>query len=266
MRVRSPQIIEQTMNSIPSLTKEGEIAYSTLAKQIQHDEKVADFISKEEELDLLFLSQFNRFTHSKHFHTWHAISWWFAENYEFLCLNHIQEKTKAESQPSDPFYYLKEKALKTAMTIFPNLVKPLLKDVRNQAVLSKELFAEALLRILWGNKADLSMSGGKVDKSEIKSEASNLLLVDDMEDVWSMIQAKQELQRVIVCADNTGLEILCDFVLIAILLYYYPGLNIQYVIKEKPVFVSDVTPVDVEPTFAALEKSDDEGMIVVLFT
>ena len=262
MRVRIPQIIQQTMNSIPSLTKEGEIAYSTLAKQIQHDEKVVDYISKEEELDLLFFSQFNRFSYSEHFNTWHAISWWFAENYEFLCLNHIQEKTKAENQPSDPFYYLKEKALSTAMTIFPTLVKPLLTDVRKHGILSKELFAEALLRILWGNKADLSMSGGKVDKGEIKSEASNLLLVDDMEDVWSMIQEKKELRKVIVCADNTGLEILCDFVLIAILLYYYPGLNVQYVIKEKPVFVSDVTPADVGPTFAALEKSGDEGILI----
>ena len=256
MRIRIPQIIHQTKDSIPNLTEAGRLAYTQLADEIREDREVANMLQMDEDLDVLFYSQFQRATLQKQ--TWHSIPWWFAENYEFLCLNSIQQSTKS-NQPSDPFFYLKQKALETAMTIFPALVKPLLVETRQSSQLTKDLFTKALLRILWGNKADLSMSGGKVNKAEIKNETANYLLIDEIDTIWSHFQAKQ-FSRVIVCADNTGLEILCDFALIAVLLFFNPALSIQYTIKEKPVFVSDVTLADIQPTIAALESSGDEGM------
>ena len=47
--------------------------------------------------------------------------------------------------------------------------------------------------------------------------------------------------------------------LAALLLHVYDDLSITYFIKSDPVFVSDVTPADIEPTMAALEKHPSEG-------
>ena len=79
--------------------------------------------------------------------------------------------------------------------------------------------------------------------------------------MWNVFQSK-EMKRIIVCADNVGLEILCDFALIAILLYFYPTLKIEYYIKENPVFVSDVTMADIQPTLDALEQSGEERTVM----
>lgn len=258
MRIRIPEIIYQTMASLPDCTEEGKQVYTALADAIRDDQRIENRIDNRDRLGILFYSQYQRAQY--HQWTWHSIPWWFAENYEFVCLNQIQKQTKRENQPTDPFFYLKQKALETAISLFPPLVKPLLVETRKHTSLTKEVFTQALLRILWGNKADLSMSGGKVNQNEIKSESSNLLLIDAMDDVWEFLE-KRTLKRMIVCADNTGLEILCDFALIAILLFYFPQLTIQYVIKDRPVFVSDVTPADIPPTLKALQTSQEKGSV-----
>ena len=100
------------------------------------------------------------------------------------------------------------------------------------------------------------MSAGKVESTQ--STASDALLVDDWKPLWTYIQSKS-LHRVAIFADNCGLELLCDLALAALLLYVYDDLSITYFIKSDPVFVSDVTPADIEPTMAALEKHPSEG-------
>ena len=100
------------------------------------------------------------------------------------------------------------------------------------------------------------MSAGKVESTQ--STASDALLVDDWKPLWTYIQSKS-LHRVAIFADNCGLELLCDLALAALLLHDYDDLSITYFIKSDPVFVSDVTPADIEPTMAALEKHPSEG-------
>lgn len=258
MTKRIPQIIHQTAQSIPNLPYNGLTAYSLLADTIRDNGMLDDYTSSESLLRLLFQVKVRRAI--RRGQGWHEITWWLAENYEYLVLNHIQRELHAEHPelPIDPFFYLKEEALTTAMTIFPGLIVPLLQLVRQSDHLTEQVLYGSLLRNLWGNKADLSMSGGKVEKEEVRSEAKNSLLVDNVDEVWRYL-CEHPLKKIAIFADNTGLELLCDLALIAIFLHSYPEIQITYVIKADPVFVSDVTLPDLEPTLLALERNDCEG-------
>lgn len=264
MRVRIPAIIHQTVASIPSVTEEGKNAYYQLADAIRDNQEVSDpYPHPSEDLSILFQVQHNRYR--KDHYTWHSIPWWFAENFEFLCLNHIQEQTKTVEQSADPFYYLKEQALQSALSVFPSLAKPVLQEIRKSQECSFELFHKVMLCLLWGNKADLSMSSGQVNETSIPSEPSNILLVNEIDDCWQYLQERKEIKEITICADNVGLELLSDMLLITLLLSFYPSVHIHYVVKEKPVFVSDVTLSAIQPTLDALLSTQDEGMLVVSY-
>lgn len=257
MRQRIPAIISQTASSIRNLSDKDKHKYEVLAETIGKDGHLIDYVSNSQQLlDILFSPKVIRALIDDL--TWHSIPWWLAENYEYVILNRIQQSIASEDIPSDPFYYLKQDALSAAISVFPDLVKPLISEVKENCELSEAIFRAALLRNLWGNKADLSMSGGKVQEDEISSEARNVLLVNHIDTVWSYLHSKH-IQKIAIFADNTGLELLCDLALIAILFHYYPDLSIVYVVKSEPVFVSDVTLPDIRPTLEALRKHPLDG-------
>lgn len=259
MRIRIPSIIHQTMNSIPSITEEGKNVYCQLADAIRDDQEVIDYYPHpSNDLSILFQVQYNRYQNDHS--TWHSIPWWFAENFEFLCLNHIQEETKTKEQSYDPFYYLKEQSLQSALPIFPSLAKPILQEIHQSNKCSYELFYKVMLCLLWGNKADLSMSSGQIEKTSFQQEQSNILLVNEIEDCWKYLQERKEIKEITICADNVGLELLSDFLLITLLLTFYPSIHIHYIVKDQPVFVSDVTLSAIQPTLTALINTQDDGL------
>ena len=264
MRVRIPAIIHQTISSIPSITDEGKSAYSQLADAIRDNQEIIDYYPHpSDNLSFLFQVQYNRYRRDHS--TWHSIPWWFAENFEFLCLNHIQVETKTKEQSTDPFYYLKEQSLQSALSIFPSLAKSILQDIRQGKECSYELFYKVMLCLLWGNKADLSMSSGQIEKTSLQEEQCNILLVNDIEDCWKYLQERKEIKEITICADNVGLELLSDFLLIILLLSFYPSIHIHYIVKDQPVFVSDVTLSAIQPTLSALMNTQDNGFYLIIY-
>ena len=251
---RIPQIIRETVSSIPNLPEEAKSQYESLACAIRDDCPLEDITSPSSLLDLLFSPHVRRAVNRKL--GWYSIAWWLVENYEYLLMNHIQRSLPDPTLPRDPFFYMKQKALDSAMVALPTLLSPLVCMAVESSKPTESVFHSFILRNLWGNKADLSMSAGKVESTQ--STASDALLVDDWKPLWTYIQSKS-LHRVAIFADNCGLELLCDLALAALLLHVYDDLSITYFIKSDPVFVSDVTPADIEPTMAALEKHPSEG-------
>ncbi len=250
MRKRIPTIIRQTAESIRNLKDKDKQRYEELAETIRTDGSLEDCDSHSRGLlDILFTSKVTRARIDGC--TWHSIPWWLAENYEYVLLNRIQQSIASPDMPADPFHYLKQDALSAALLVFPQLVKPLIAAVRENPEFTEEVFQALLLRNLWGNKADLSMSGGKIEKEEIQTESGNVLLVNNMDTAWEYLHSRP-LHKIAIFADNVGLELLCDLTLIAILLHYYPDMSILYVVKSDPVFVSDVTIPDIRPTLDAL--------------
>ena len=185
---------------------------------------------------------------------WHAISWWLAENYEYFLLDALHASLKRPDQPDDLFWYLKKRGLEGALPLFADCAAPLVDATSQATALTPALFRLALLRNLWGNKADLSMSGGVVSQKELKSDSANLLLLDDIDAVYEYY-CRERVTAVTIMADNTGFEVLCDFLLAALLLHFNAALCITYVVKAAPVFVSDVTLPDVDITLNAMAAS-----------
>ena len=255
---RIPQIIRETVLSIPNLPEEAKAQYELLACAIRDDRPI-EAISTDASslLDLLFSPHVCRAVNQKM--GWYSIPWWLVENYEYLLMNRIQRSLPDPTLPRDPFYYMKRKALDSAMAALPTLLSPLVHMAVALSESSESLESvlhSFILRNLWGNKADLSMSAGKVESAQ--STANDALLVDDWKPLWTYIQSRS-LRRVAIFADNCGLELLCDLALAALLLHVFKDVAVTYFIKSDPVFVSDVTPADIEPTLVALEQHPSNG-------
>jgi len=120
----------------------------------------------------------------------------------------------------------------------------------------REGLRKLILRSLWGNVADLSMSGGCVDGTMSGQAAKHTALVDDSERAADLLMSGGEGSQVVLVTDNCGLEFLSDLVLVDGLLRTGVAKVVLHC-KDTPVFVSDVTPEDVSITLAWLEKQDD---------
>jgi Damage-control phosphatase ARMT1-like domain len=117
-----------------------------------------------------------------------------------------------------------------------------------------------VLRSLWGNRADLSMSGGEVEgvphakvhreKEEGEDEVVGRLRESGLvrDDAWELARRLCGARGVVVVAlDNAGPEFLCDLLLTYAVLELGRAERVELHVKTDPVFVSDVTEQDVQP-------------------
>lgn len=199
--------------------------------------------------------------------TWHASAapWWVIENLFYRKMLAVSGWWRPVGEPGsrdDPFRAQKAKALSALGSTFTSSVLPL--------VGSTDL-PPLLMRALWGNKADLSLSAGKVETVEVGSggagtaaggevgdELSSFVLCDDRSGIIAAL-SKSPGGDVAYIVDNCGPEIVSDFVLIdAMLRGDVANCDvgcIRLYVKAQPVFVSDVTAADIEPTFEFLAAS-----------
>lgn len=128
-----------------------------------------------------------------------------------------------------------------------------------------------LLQIsLWGNKCDLSLSGG--ESSSQKSNIINCLqdlkpfiLINDTESVWALlIKLKKTVERPVVrvdiVLDNSGFELITDLIFADFLLSSELATEIHLHGKSIPWFVSDVTVHDFNWVVERMKSSDLEPM------
>ena len=256
MTRRIPDIIRQVAASQPQSSPVVS-EYHQLAHTIRDNGSLPGVPRTTDLLTELFRIQVSRAIHD-HLH-WHEISWWLAENYEFLLLNRIQRSDA--SLPSDPFHALKQQALSAASGQIESFFSPLIRCFWDSQ-LSQEAFSSVLLTLLWGNKADLSMSSGVVHDALLHSflnTSSNSILVNHSQSVWNFLQTN-DVHEITIFADNCGLEMLCDFLFITLLLTKWTHCTIHYIVKASPVFVSDVTLNDIQPGLDVLHQLQDPSM------
>ncbi|XP_075066312.1 damage-control phosphatase ARMT1 [Mixophyes fleayi] len=128
---------------------------------------------------------------------------------------------------------------------------------RNMESLSRDQSRKEFYRLLqvslWGNKCDLSISGGldNSQKSSILSSLESLqpfILVDNMESLWNILSKsrdgsteKDSRIRVDIVLDNAGFELVTDFVLADAILSLKLVSEVHFHGKCFPWFVSDTT-------------------------
>lgn len=106
---------------------------------------------------------------------------------------------------------------------------------------------------LWGNKCDLSISGG-ADNAQISPIIEQLhileknILVDNVDQVWQSLQESKSKSgqpgRVDIILDNAGFECITDLCLAEFLLSANLASSIHFHLKAMPWFVSDLTQSD----------------------
>lgn len=121
-------------------------------------------------------------------------------------------------------------------------------------------FAKLLQVNLWGNRIDLSISGGQnvtqcLDPCAMIGALEECILADDSEEVWGALQGTGTVIDVI--HDNAGYELFTDLVLIDFLLTHNVAERVRCHVKAIPWFVSDVMPEDFRWTLEQLNCSDN---------
>lgn len=182
--------------------------------------------------------------------TWFSAPWWVTENYFY---KRMLELTAPATGGADPFAKQKADSLAGASGAFAKMLA--------QGLDTSSDLAPLVATSLWGNLADLSVSAGAVlvapeDASSGKSLGASLgasmMLADDTEALCAKLAACAG-KEVIIVLDNCGLEAVSDLLLVDGLLRIVRPSRVTLHCKDAPVFVSDVTIPDVEPTIAWLD-------------
>jgi hypothetical protein len=108
-----------------------------------------------------------------------------------------------------------------------------------------------LLAAVWGNRADLTFRIGQAADAAADSAG---LVADDSDAWWAVLDTATE---VIVVADNAGLELLADLVLIDHILTACPASSVRLHLKPLPFFVSDATTADAVACLDRLGRTPD---------
>ncbi|CAO1371674.1 unnamed protein product [Diamesa serratosioi] len=125
-----------------------------------------------------------------------------------------------------------------------------------------EFFCKLLKVNLWGNRNDLSITLGKEivqsggDPIQEIESFNDDLLIDQTTDIWKLLSVEKENKIVDIINDNSGYELLCDFVLADFIIEHKLADKIRFRVKAIPWFISDVLPSDFKYTIEDLKKSD----------
>lgn len=186
-----------------------------------------------------------------------AVPWFFLETYAYKRVLDVCTAWCAEPR-FDPFQRQKDAALQAARGAFVASALPLcgLPETGGPSD-STAALRSALLRSLWGNRADLSLSAGVVEASGGEGHSqggADAILADDSDGVMKVLTGGGTLALLL---DNCGLELLCDLVLTDTLLRHGAVSRVVLHVKTSPVFVSDAMEKDVHAHIAWLR--DDLG-------
>ena len=182
--------------------------------------------------------------------TWLEVPWYFAETYFYRRL--LEATTYFQPGPLqrlDPFLKQKIASIQAGVEWF---------DVAwlHFEVIEPQVAFEALLHsCLWGNRADLSnytveeqARGGLAALEE-----RHLILIDHTDQVRQLLRGG--LPRVDFITDNVGKELLFDLALADYILRQGWAGQVVFRLKDRPFFVSDAMPADVQATLAQIGQA-----------
>ncbi|KAE9532555.1 hypothetical protein AGLY_009636 [Aphis glycines] len=187
--------------------------------------------------------------------TWFETEWLFTENYLYIRIKEICEKTKTLNN-YDPFKELKFKAFNESETTMIAIAKFLIlqfskKELDN--INLKTLFIQMLKICLWGNRFDLSLNIGKSknineDPLEAVVSLDKYILADHSDEIWNTLNVSNDKNPKIIdiILDNSAYELFTDMCLADFFITYGFAEVVVFHGKSIPWYVSDVTKPDFE--------------------
>lgn len=147
----------------------------------------------------------------------------------------------------DPFRNQKEDAFSGSLPAISVVGKYLLQLTESSDFVDAQKTVLQFLKLsLWGNRCDLSISGGKdifqVDNPlEMISQLDDLILANDTEKVWKVLSSPSSVSTIVdIIFDNSGYELFTDLCLAHILMKFKLATHIRFHAKRIPWFISDV--------------------------
>ncbi|GLH05280.1 Putative protein-glutamate O-methyltransferase [Gryllus bimaculatus] len=198
---------------------------------------------------------------------WFHSAWLATECYMYRRLREAFELTDTLTS-FDPFRSKKQAALLDSLgtiNVLCTYVKRLVEqqnchcstDIKNE-------FMKLLYVDLWGNRCDLSLSGGEKvlmeeDPLQKIGQLSEYILIDEAEKVWNTLAVNREKSDVIVdmVLDNAGYELYTDLCLADLLVTFSLASQVRFRAKVLPWYVSDVCIPDFQWALQILSNSEN---------
>lgn len=190
--------------------------------------------------------------------TWLELPWYFAETYFYRrLLEAVGYFAPGQWQGHDPFGPQKRAqeidAIDQVGRIWPAIA----------AKAGEARFIALLHASLWGNRADLSnftvreqaVGDGVADRGHI--------LIDHTDAIWQLLHADGGTPSVAFVSDNVGADSLFDLALGGFLLDQGWAERVTLHLKDRPFFVSDAMPGDIEQMIRKLRGCPYAGLAVL---
>lgn len=214
-------------------------------------------------LSLMWNQILNKKINSDSVVTWFDTEWLFTENYLYIRIKEIFEKTKT-LQNYDPFKQLKYNAFDESESTMTTIAEFLIfqfskKELDNTNL--KTLFIQMLKICLWGNRFDLSLNIGKSkniteDPLEAIVSLDKYILADHSDEIWNTLNSLNDKnpKTIDIILDNSAYELFTDMCLADFFVTYGFAEVVVFHGKSIPWYVSDVTKPDFEHFLNRLEK------------
>ncbi|XP_026823299.1 protein-glutamate O-methyltransferase-like [Rhopalosiphum maidis] len=195
--------------------------------------------------------------------TWFDTEWLFTENYLYIRIKEIFEKTKM-LKDYDPFEQLKYKAFDESEITMIAIAEFLNSQFSKKEFDNKNLkilFIQILKICLWGNRFDLSLNIGKSkniseDPLEAIVSLDKYILTDHSDEIWNTLNVSYDKNPKIIdiILDNSAYELFTDMCLAHFFITYGFAETVVFHGKSIPWYVSDVTRPDFEHFLNRLVK------------
>ncbi|OZC05189.1 hypothetical protein X798_07842 [Onchocerca flexuosa] len=191
--------------------------------------------------------------------TWYHCDWLFAECFLYRKITSLFLKTTTLKE-FDPFASQKQSSFIGCINTISSLAKHLEEVATETTKVDHDIISHFLQLCLWGNTCDLSLSSGEHVASlpllDMVGQLTDKILCNQIDEVGRILR-NDEIDRVDIVLDNSGLELFSDLVLAELLVGKYGIKRVYFHGKSMPWFVSDVTGRDFNWTIEMLIANSD---------
>jgi len=185
---------------------------------------------------------------------WLELIWYFAEAFFYQRILDAAGYFKpGEWMGKDPYWKQKQAQIAADVRVLASVYQ----QFENLNPLDE--FDLILHSALWGNRADLSMTaliGGSSTPGLSTLAEREFILTDHTVETRTFLA--NGVQSVDVINDNAGSDSLFDLVLADFLLRHGWSQHVRFHLKDRPFFISDAMPVDIEQTIQVLQGSPSQ--------
>lgn len=198
---------------------------------------------------------------------WFSSSWLYVECYMYAKIHEAFYKSDL-LRAYDPFLWQKRNALTDNISAVEALGSHCLSVIQQLPNIDQENLRDYVIQFfelsVWGNRCDLSISGGEdvAQRNDLVTSLESLrpnLIANHSDELWQLMSALPEDQRDIVfILDNAGFELVSDFCLATFLIESGLATSITFHVKTRPWFVSDTLKEDFIWTVDTLRIMESE--------